>query len=175
MGPEETARYFLCLFAKAMAARLIMKHTGSSAWKLRLTLVQIYLCQQWRKLVRRAPSMKTILLAVAVIMAVLFGGIEAQAQKSRETIGDGGTSIQLLQTGRVTLVAGVATVANTKVAATSNIFVERQTIGGTAGQTYDITRTAGTSFTITARAADGTTAATGDTSTIAWFLLEPSS
>jgi hypothetical protein len=111
-----------------------------------------------------------LLLAAALCLAA---GNVVIGQIANQTIGDAGTNLSLLQTGRVTLVAGAATVANTKVAATSNIFVSRQTIGGTAGAHYDITRSAGTSFTITARAADGTTAATGDTSVIAWLLLQP--
>jgi hypothetical protein len=78
-----------------------------------------------------------------------------------------------LVTGRVTLVAGVATVTTSKATATANIFTARQVAGGTPGVSIIITRTAGTSFTLTSKAADGTTTATSDTSTIGYLLIEP--
>ena len=70
------------------------------------------------------------------------------------------------------LVAGVVTVANTSVTTTSRIFVQRQTDGGTVGASYSITRTAGTSFTITAKDGAGATQ-TLDTSTLAYQIFEP--
>jgi hypothetical protein len=74
--------------------------------------------------------------------------------------------------GIATLVAGVVAVANTSVTANSRIFLQRQTDGGTVAASYSITRTAGTSFTITAK--DGTGAnQTADTSVIAYEIFEP--
>lgn len=71
--------------------------------------------------------------------------------------------------GIVTLVAGVAVVSTTKVTANSRIFLARQTIGGTLGASVDVTaRTAGTSFTITSQGS------ILDTSTVAWWIVEPS-
>lgn len=117
--------------------------------------------------------MKTFFSALVMAAVLCFTAGSADAQQSKLKVGDGGTTIKGIKMGRVTLVAGVATVSDTSVAATTKIFVERQAIGGTAGQTYDVTRTAGTSFTITARAADGTTAATGDTSVLDWIFFQP--
>ena len=57
------------------------------------------------------------------------------------------------------------TVSTTKVTATSRIFLTIQVPGGTPGIAYVHTRTAGTSFEIRSTA--------GDTSTIAWFIVEP--
>lgn len=113
-------------------------------------------------------------LSVLVLAAVLcFTAGNAEAQLSKINVGDRSTTIRGIKMGRVTLVAGVATIADTDTKATTKIFLERQAIGGTAGQTYDVTRTANTSFTITARAADGTTAATADTSVIDWIWFQP--
>lgn len=70
--------------------------------------------------------------------------------------------------GIATLVAGVAVVSTTKVTANSRIFLTRQTVAGTPGTSVDVTaRTAGTSFTITAAGS------ILDTSTVAWWILEP--
>jgi hypothetical protein len=123
--------------------------------------------------------MKSFLVAAVALCALSFSSLSSHAADPRRsepkrgnlTVGDKGTQLNIVKTGRVTLVAGVATVSDTDISATTNIFVARQTIAGTAGQTYDITRSAGTSFTITARAADGTTAATGDTSVIGYLIL----
>jgi len=74
--------------------------------------------------------------------------------------------------GRATLVAGTVTVATTKVTANSEIFVERQTDGGTVGASYSKTRVAGTSFTLTAKDGAGANQ-TADTSTLSWWIVEP--
>src|SRR5262245_9714555 len=87
-------------------------------------------------------------------------------------LGNYGTRLDTFQMGTVTLVAGVGVVTNAYVKATTNIFVQRQTNAGTVGVFYDVTRTAGTSFTITARSAPGTTQ-TADTSVVAWWFVEP--
>lgn len=68
--------------------------------------------------------------------------------------------------GTVTLVAGVATVANTSVTALTRIMLTSQADGGTPGFLRVSARTAGTSFTITSGSAV-------DTSTVAYLLVEP--
>ncbi|MFI9200164.1 hypothetical protein [Streptomyces sp. NPDC053048] len=70
--------------------------------------------------------------------------------------------------GTATLVTGAATVATTKVTATSRIFLTSQADGGTPGFLRVSTRSAGTSFTITSSSAL-------DTSTVAWLIVEPAS
>jgi len=72
------------------------------------------------------------------------------------------------RSGVATLAAGTATVATTRVTANSRIQLTAQTLGTvTAPQALAVTaRTAGTSFTITS--ANNT-----DTSTVAWFIVEP--
>lgn len=64
------------------------------------------------------------------------------------------------------LVAGTIVVSTTAVTATSRIFLTAQTTGGTPGALRVSARTAGTSFTITSTS-------TTDTSTVAWFIVEP--
>lgn len=73
--------------------------------------------------------------------------------------------------GSGALVAGVLVVADPTVAATSLIFVDRQTVAGTSGGTFGITRTAGTSFTITSQTAGALTTQAGDTSTVAYLII----
>ena len=68
--------------------------------------------------------------------------------------------------GRATLVAGTVTVNTTAVTANSNILLTSQVDGGTPGFLRVSARVANTSFTITS--SDG-----ADTSTIAWWILEP--
>jgi hypothetical protein len=68
--------------------------------------------------------------------------------------------------GTATLVAGSAVVANTSVTANTRILLTSQADGGTPGWLRVSARTAGTSFTITSSSAS-------DTSTVAYFLLEP--
>lgn len=58
------------------------------------------------------------------------------------------------------------TINNTSVTANTRIQLTIQTPGGTVGSPYVFTRTAGTSFQIKSTAA-------GDTSTVAWLLVEP--
>ena len=67
--------------------------------------------------------------------------------------------------GTAVLVAGIVTVANTSVTATSRIFCTGQLAGGTPGGANVSARTAGTSFTITSTNA-------ADTSTVAFELFE---
>lgn len=68
--------------------------------------------------------------------------------------------------GVATLVGGTVTVNTTEVTANSRIFLTAQDTGGTPGALRVSARSAGTSFTITSTS--GT-----DTSTVAWFLVEP--
>lgn len=75
------------------------------------------------------------------------------------------------RTGTATLVSGTVTVANTSVTANTRIFVNRFTDGGTVGDSYSVTRSAGVSFAITSKT-DGSTQ-TSDTSVVAYQLIEP--
>jgi hypothetical protein len=68
--------------------------------------------------------------------------------------------------GTVSLTAGTATVSNTSVTANTRIFLTVQSLGGNLGIHYVSARVPGTSFTITS-------SDIGDTSTIAWLLIEP--
>lgn len=70
------------------------------------------------------------------------------------------------RSGVSTLVGGTVVVANTSVTATTRIQLTSNTDGGTPGWLRVSARTAATSFTITS--SSGT-----DTSTVAWFLVEP--
>lgn len=69
--------------------------------------------------------------------------------------------------GRSTLVGGAVTVANTSVTDASEIFVTSQVDGGTPGWLRVSARNAGQDFTITSSSG-------ADTSTVAWFIAEPS-
>lgn len=69
--------------------------------------------------------------------------------------------------GVAVLVAGGATVSTTKVTANSRIFMTVQVPGGTVGSPRVASRIAGTSFTIASSQG-------ADTSTVGWFLVEPS-
>jgi len=70
------------------------------------------------------------------------------------------------RSGVATLVAGAATVNTTEVTANSRIQLTSQADGGAPGFLRVSARVAGTSFTITS--SSGT-----DTSTVAWFMVEP--
>ena len=75
--------------------------------------------------------------------------------------------------GVSTLVAGTVTVANTSVASNSRIILTPQNdVAGALGVPAVTARTAGTSFTITAKGSDGSTV-TNDTRQIAWVILDP--
>jgi hypothetical protein len=78
--------------------------------------------------------------------------------------------------GTATLVDGTVTVSTTAVTANSRIFLTRQSSNGSTvfGLLSVGTVTAGTSFTITARAStDATILESGDDSVIAWMIVEP--
>lgn len=68
--------------------------------------------------------------------------------------------------GTTTLVGGTKLVSNTNVTANSRIFLTCQTASGTQGFLRISAKVAGSSFTITS-------SSTTDTSTIAWFIIEP--
>lgn len=68
--------------------------------------------------------------------------------------------------GVSTLSAGTVVVSTTAVTANSRIFLDNQTLGGTAGFLRVSARSAGTSFTILS-------SSNTDTSVIAWMLVEP--
>lgn len=69
--------------------------------------------------------------------------------------------------GRATLTAGAATVSNTQVTASSEIFLTSQVDGGVPGWLRVDTRSAGVSFHIQSSSVT-------DTSTVAWLIVEPS-
>lgn len=91
-------------------------------------------------------------------LSFVVGGNNAKFSMS-----DNGTNPSF---GRATLTAGAVTVNTTNVTANSNIFVISQIDGGTPGFLRISARTAATSFTITS--SSGT-----DTSTVAWWIVEP--
>lgn len=66
--------------------------------------------------------------------------------------------------GRATLVAGVATVSDSRVRTSTNIQLTSQVDGGTPGWLRVSARVSGTSFTITS-------SSLLDTSTVAWEML----
>lgn len=78
--------------------------------------------------------------------------------------------------GTGTLVAGVATISNTKVTASSRIFAFRNTASGTLGDLSEDSsvRVAGTSFAIKSMTLGvAGTVSTLDTSSFTWILIEP--
>ena len=83
----------------------------------------------------------------------------------------GGTVVAKLRHGNATLVAGTVTVTDTAITANSRIWVNRRTDGGTLGDSYSITRSAGASFTITSKTANVT--ASLDTSVVTYLIIEP--
>jgi len=87
------------------------------------------------------------------------------------TVGSAGTATATVKHGAATLVAGTVTVSDSDILTTSRIFINRQTDGGTLGDSYSITRSAGVSFTITSKTANAT--ATGDTSTVSYLIVNP--
>ena len=94
----------------------------------------------------------------------LYGGSIIAASAGQGVQVKEGTNAKMGVTGAMT--AGAITVSTTAVTATSRIFLTAQTTGGTAGALRVSARTAGTSFTITSTSGS-------DTSTVAWFIVEP--
>ena len=94
-------------------------------------------------------------------------------------IGTAGNGIQIKEgtnarMGVSTLVSGTVTVANTSVTASTRIFLSRQSANSSTGiGSLSVgTVTAGTSFVINALSSTNTVV-TGDTSIVAWLLIEP--
>ena len=93
------------------------------------------------------------------------------------TLGSGGTAVTKMKHGTAVLSAGTVTVSDTDTVETgaastsSRILINRMTDGGTVGDSYSITRTNGTSFTITSKTAGATQ--TLDTSTVSWLMINP--
>jgi hypothetical protein len=124
---------------------------AGSTGKARLERIRVY---QAREPVQQQPRKEPLELTAGV--------------KLRE-----GTSSSRM--GVATLVAGTVTVSTTSVTASSRIMLTPQTgISGAIGFVGVTARTAGTSFTITARDAAGATV-TNDTRQVAWVILEPMS
>jgi len=108
---------------------------------------------------------------------VLASGTTAQSYTERMrinssgvTIGSG-TAIAKVKHGTATLVAGTVTVSDSDVVAGSRIFINRQTDGGTLGDSYSVTITAATNFVIQSKTANANVA--GDTSTVSWIMVNP--
>lgn len=90
----------------------------------------------------------------SLVLAAAGGGVQVKE----------GTNATMGLTAAMT--AGSIVVSTTKVTANSRIFLTAQNTGGTAGALRISARTPGTSFTITSTS--GT-----DTSTVAWWIVEP--
>lgn len=74
--------------------------------------------------------------------------------------------------GQATLALGTVTVANTNIAATDRILVTRSDLNGsTALGVFDVTISAGASFTIDARNPTDASVETGDTSVVDYFIV----
>ena len=100
-----------------------------------------------------------------------LGGFQMLSLKVGSTSGALGTLINGLRHGTATLSGGTVTVADTSVTANCRILVNRLTDGGTVGDSYSVSRSAGASFTITSKSAGATQ--TADSSVVAWFAVEP--
>lgn len=93
-------------------------------------------------------------------------------------LGTGGSNIAKAMHGTAQLASGVVTVSNSSVvdtgtpATSSRVIVTRHTDGGTVSYSYSITRSNGTSFTITGKTTGGATQ-TADTSYMSWLLINP--
>ncbi len=104
-------------------------------------------------------------------VAVLDGDLKIWKEGYGVSIKDGSNC----RLGTATLSSGTVTVSNTAVTANSRIFLTVQSNGGTEyGHCRISARSAGTSFTITSyRGNNTTTVASGDTSVVAWQIIEP--
>lgn len=108
---------------------------------------------------------------------VLASGTTAQSYTERVrinssglTIGSG-TAVSKVKHGTAVLVAGTVTVSDTDVVAGSRILINRQTDGGTLGDSYSVAITAATNFVIQSKTANANVA--GDTSTVSWTMINP--
>jgi hypothetical protein len=90
-------------------------------------------------------------------------------------IGRSGSELNTIRTGSGAFSSGVLVVSATWVAADTKIFAQRQTVAGTSGVGIAITRTPGTSFTLTSQTAGALSTQTSDTSAVVWMAIdEPS-
>lgn len=120
-------------------------------------------------------------LILAAIAAIAIAAPSAQADQRRVWDFDKGvrigtpygTLLKEVRSGTATFVAGVATVADTRVSATTQIFAQRQAVAGTSGGTIAVVVTPGTGFTLTSQTAGALTTQTLDTSTVAWLVIQP--
>ena len=92
-----------------------------------------------------------------------FGPIDVQTVGVGLQVGEGANAKQGITAA---MTAGTITQADTKVTASSRIFLTSQATGGTVGGENVSARTAGTSFTITSTNA-------ADTSTVGYLINEP--
>jgi hypothetical protein len=90
----------------------------------------------------------------------------------------GGDVVPRFQVGKLTLVAGVATVSNVRISSASQVFTSMNTPGGTIGSDWKVPDAGlvvggpGTgSFTCTAISTTGTTVTT-DTSVLNYVILD---
>lgn len=118
----------------------------------------------------KITSLFSLLAVGACLLLVQPNSVQAQANYAGQ-IGATGTPLNTVIIARATLAAGTVTITNTNVVAASDIYVYRQVVGGTVGFTYPITARSTGSFTITAKAADGTTTAAGDTSILSYHIF----
>lgn len=98
--------------------------------------------------------------------------VQSVAIPAPTSIGSGATQVTRIKHGTATLVAGTVTVSDTSITANSRVFVNRFTDGGTVGASYSVARSAGASFTITAKDGVGVNQ-TLDTSVVAYEIVEP--
>jgi hypothetical protein len=116
-------------------------------------------------LVLNASGQHIFRIAHTEVARINSGGLQIGAINT-------GTPVSKWRHGTATLVTGTKTVSDTNVTANTRILVTRNGDGGTIGCSYSITRSAGSSFTITSKDKDGATQA-ADTSVMAYELIEP--
>jgi hypothetical protein len=117
-------------------------------------------------------------LALAAIALAQAPADQRQVAEFRKGIsignlGSGGTLLRQVRTGTATFVAGVATVADARVTAATQIFAQRMAVAGTSGVGIAVVVTPGTGFTLTSQTAGALTTQTADTSTVAWAAIQP--
>ena len=124
-----------------------------------------------RKLLRFTVGAALAVIISLTAFPVLGAGIHTEELQVGKALK--GTLIHGIYFGTGTLSSGVLVVSNTNVKAGSLIFVDRQTVAGTSGGNFAITRTAGTSFTLTSLNLGALTTQTLDTSIVAWMMITP--
>jgi hypothetical protein len=125
--------------------------------------------------------MKKLLFAALTVALLLAQPQSSQADKRKRqdmragvNIGDpNGTVIKQLRFGVATFVAGVATVADPAITSTAAVFASRNVVAGTSGVGIAVAITPGTGFTLTSQTAGALTTQAGDTSAVAWMVVQP--